>query len=102
VKLSSLGVNDWPAASAAALFLRDERKVLLQLGLCALADTPVFRSVDVTDLDGPNVAAAAVLAADEAMAPIADIRGKSDYKRRLGRVAVRDAVAGALEESTHA
>jgi carbon-monoxide dehydrogenase medium subunit len=102
VKLSSLGVNDWPAASAAALFLRDERKVLLQLGLCALADTPVFRSVDVTDLDGPNVAAAAVLAADEAMAPIADIRGSSDYKRRLGRVAVRDAVAGALEESTHA
>jgi carbon-monoxide dehydrogenase medium subunit len=102
VKLSSLGVNDWPAASAAALFLGDERKVLLQLGLCALADTPVFRSVDVTGLDGPTLAAAAVLAVEDAMDPIADIRGSSDYKRRLGRVAVRDAVSGALEEFAHA
>lgn len=97
-KLSSLGVNDWPAASAAALLRRTNGSVTLDLGLCAVAHVPVHLSLDVTGMDGERVAAEAVAAADPLMDPIADIRGSSDYKRRLGLVAVRDAARGAWEE----
>lgn len=102
MKLSSLGANDWPAASAAALLRRDGERSVLDLGLCAVAPVPVFLSLDVTGMDGSRAASAAMSAAEPVMDPIEDIRGSSGYKRRLGLVAVRDAVSGAWEEMSHA
>lgn len=102
VKLSSLGANDWPAASAAALLRHDGDRTHVDLGLCALAEVPVFTTVEVTGLDRHRAAAEAVAASEPLMEPLADIRGTSDYKRRLGSVAVRDAVLGAWEEHDRA
>lgn len=102
VKLSSLGANDWPAASAAALLRCDRERLLLDLGLCALAPVPVFLSLDVSGMDAPRAASAAMSAAEPVMDPIEDVRGSCGYKRQLGLVAVRDAVRGAWEEMDRA
>jgi carbon-monoxide dehydrogenase medium subunit len=97
VKMSSLGQNDWPAASVAAQLDADRR--MMRLGLGALAAVP--RYVEVP-LDGGGVDAA-VAAAREAVEPeldpIPDIRGSADYKRRLGLVATEDAVRRVWEEA---
>lgn len=102
IKMSSLGENDWPSASAAALVTDEDGRRLVQLGLGALAPVPVHLTVDITGMTVERAAAAAAEAADPLMEPIPDIRGSSDYKRRLGLVAVRDAVSGACEELNHA
>lgn len=97
VKMSSLGENDWPAASVAAL-LDGERRTL-RLGLGALA--PVPRYVEVP-LDGTGVdeaVEAALAAVEPELDPIPDIRGSVDYKRRLGLVATEDAVRRAWENA---
>jgi aerobic carbon-monoxide dehydrogenase medium subunit len=96
VKLSSLGENDWPAASVAAELDPDRRT--LRLGLGALA--PVPRYVEVP-LDGGGVEDA-VAAAQEAVGPeldpIPDVRGSVAYKKKLGLVATEDAVRRAWED----
>lgn len=102
VKMSSLAVNDWPSASAAALVTTTDGRRVLHLGLGALAPVPVYLSVDIHGMDVERAASEAVAAAEPHMDPIPDIRGSSDYKRRLGLVAVRDAVSGACEEFINA
>jgi aerobic carbon-monoxide dehydrogenase medium subunit len=97
VKLSSLGANDWPAASVAALL--DPERRTLRLGLGALAPMP--RYVEVP-LDGGGVDEAvksALAAVEPELDPIPDIRGSADYKRGLGRVAAEDAVRRAWEDA---
>jgi carbon-monoxide dehydrogenase medium subunit len=96
VKLSSLGANDWPAASAAALLVAEESGPrTLRLGLGALAPVPLYCEVDLTGLPLAGALDAARAAAEAAMDPIADVRGSVAYKRRLGLVAVEDAVRAA-------
>lgn len=102
VKMSSLAVNDWPSASAAALVTTEQGRRVLHLGLGALAPTPIYLSVDIHGMDAARAAAEAADAAEPYMDPIPDIRGSSDYKRRLGLVAVREAVSGACEEFINA
>lgn len=97
VKMSSLGENDWPAASVAALL--DPQRRTLRLGLGALA--PVPRYVEVP-LDGAGVDGAvdaALAAVEPELDPIPDIRGSADYKKRLGLVAAEDAVRRAWEDA---
>lgn len=102
VKMSSLGENDWPSAAAAALITVTDGGRELRLGLGALAPVPRYLSLDVTGMDAGRAVSEAVAAAEPLLDPIPDIRGSSDYKRRLGLVAVRDAVSGAWEEFAHA
>jgi carbon-monoxide dehydrogenase medium subunit len=93
VKLSSLSENDWPSASAAALLVPEPSgRRSLRLGLGALAPTPVFFELDVSGLSVEQAVAAAREVADPVIDPIPDIRGSETYKRRLGHVAVADAV----------
>lgn len=97
VKMSSLGENDWPAASVAVLVDADRRS--MRLGLGALA--PVPRYVEVP-LDGGGVdeaVTAALAAVEPELDPIPDIRGSADYKKRLGLVAAEDAVRRAWEDA---
>lgn len=102
VKMSSLSESDWPSASAAALVTEEEGRRQLELGLGALAPVPVHLSLDITGLSPTSAGSAAVEAAEPHLDPIPDIRGSSDYKRRLGRVAVYDAVTDACKELHHA
>lgn len=98
-KQTSLGLNDWPSASAAALITTHEDRRQIGLGLGALAEVPVYLSVDVTGMDRERAIAEAAAAAEPAMDPIPDIRGSSSYKRQLGLVAVREAILDAWERS---
>lgn len=98
VKLSALSANDWPSATAAVGIVRDASRRVLRLGLGALAPTPVLTTVDVTGLGQQQAVDAAIDAAEAIMDPIPDIRGGSDYKRQLGRVAAEDAVRAAWKE----
>lgn len=103
-KKSSLGENDWPSASCGALLIGtglvgtgligagDHR---LRLGLGALAPVPRFVEIDVSGLDRAAAVEAARSAAEPLLDPIPDIRGSESYKRRLGLVAVADAVTEA-------
>jgi carbon-monoxide dehydrogenase medium subunit len=98
-KLSSLSVNDWPCASAAALAVREDDFLEVRLGLGAVAPTTLYLAFDVTpDMDEQQAVDAAVDIADSAMDPIADIRGSVEYKAHLGRVAVEEAVRRTLKE----
>lgn len=96
-KLSSLSANDWPCASAAALLIRGRSEQTLRLALGAVSDRPVHRELVLpaaaTEAD---VLAAAHDTADQLIDPIPDVRGGVAFKRRLGLVAVRDAVTEAL------
>ena len=96
VKMSSLGENDWPAASVAALI--DPQGRTLHLGLGAVAPVPRYVAVDVEGLSCEQAVAAAVEAVRPELDPIPDIRGSADYKRRLGLVATEDAVRQAWED----
>lgn len=95
-KKSSLGANDWPSAAVGAL-LDDvgAPNRALHLGLGALAPVPRHVRVDVTGLGRDDAIDAARAAALPLLDPIADIRGSEKYKRRLGLVAVTDAVTEA-------
>jgi len=101
VKLSSLSVNDWPCASAAVLLVpagRRRNSWELRLGLGALAAKPEYLNLEVpagAELD--ELLEAAQHAADQVIDPIPDVRGGVEFKRRLGLVAVRDAVRGAWD-----
>lgn len=98
-KQTSLGLNDWPSASAAALITIHGDHRQIGLGLGALAEVPVYLSVDVTGMRRERAIAEAAAAAESAMDPIPDIRGSSSYKRQLGLVAVREAISDAWERS---
>lgn len=93
-KLSSLAVNDWPCASAAALVVdRSRGRRQVRLGLGALAHVPLFAQFEVlgeTPVD--DVVAAARQATEPLIDPIPDVRGGSAYKKRLGLVAIDEAV----------
>jgi carbon-monoxide dehydrogenase medium subunit len=99
-KLSSLAVNDWPAASAAALVVpasRGRRQV--RLGLGALAHVPVFTQFELAgDTPADEVVATAKEVAGPLIDPLPDVRGGSAYKTRLGLVAVEEAVRGSWKE----
>jgi len=101
VKLSSLSVNDWPCASAAALLVPTGRRREhweLRLGLGALAAKPEYLSLEIpVDAAVDEVLEAARRAADQVIDPIPDVRGGMEFKRRLGLVAVRDAVRAAWD-----
>jgi carbon-monoxide dehydrogenase medium subunit len=99
VKLTSLGENDWPSASVAAVaWPAGGTGCRLRLGIGALATTP--RLVEVPAVRTADEAVEAALAAVEpVLAPIPDLRGGVAYKRRLAQVAVRDAVRQAWREA---
>jgi carbon-monoxide dehydrogenase medium subunit len=100
-KHSSLSMNDWPCASAAALVVNASRgRRQVRLGLGALAHIPLFTQFEVPgDSSADDVVAAATEAADPLIDPLPDVRGGSDYKKRLGLVAVDEAVRSAWKES---
>lgn len=100
VKLSSLAANDWPCATAAALVTRDGGR-RLRLGIGALAPTPLRVDLDLSGLDDDGVRAAATEAASEVLDPLPDVRGGVEFKRRLGMVAVEEAVTTALRGGGH-
>lgn len=102
-KLSSLSANDWPCASAAALLAPAAEPTTgpaaggrtLRLAIGALAPVPRLATADVTGLREEEAVEAALELAETLMDPIPDVRGGTEYKRALGRVAVEDAVRGA-------
>lgn len=96
VKMSSLGENDWPAASVAAQL--DAQRRTLRLGLGALAPVPRFVEVDVSGGSVDVAVQTAVAAVTPLLDPIPDIRGSASYKRRLGTVATEDAVRRAWKD----
>lgn len=100
VKLTSRSVTDWPCASAAALVVPIKRRCReLRLGLGALTTRPEYLSLELpTEADVGDVQLAAMRAANRLIDPIPDVRGGVDFKRQLGLVAVRDAVATAWEK----
>jgi carbon-monoxide dehydrogenase medium subunit len=97
VKLSALGMNDWPAASAAALV--DPARSTLRLGLGAVAAVPLYVEVPIAGLDVDQAIEAAVEAVTPVLDPIPDVRGSAAYKTRLGLVATRDAVRQAWKDA---
>lgn len=102
VKVSSLSANDWPSASAAAgIFVHDDGTRTLRLGIGALAPTPVLDVIDATGLTESELIEAAVITGSNLMDPIPDFRGSSDFKRKLGVMAIEDAVRDAWKELNH-
>ncbi|MFF4592346.1 FAD binding domain-containing protein [Amycolatopsis sp. CA-161197] len=101
-KLSSLAANDWPAASAAALVVERSRgKRDVRLGLGALSHVPVFLQFEAAaDTSVDDVVTAAKDAATPLLDPLPDVRGSSDYKRRLGLVAVEEAIRKSWKEGS--
>jgi carbon-monoxide dehydrogenase medium subunit len=99
-KLTSLSRNDWPCASACVLVVDtpgDRRQV--RLGLGALAHIPVFTQFELpADSSPDDVVDAAGQAAEPLIKPIADLRGSAAYKKRLGMVAVEEAVRQSWKE----
>jgi carbon-monoxide dehydrogenase medium subunit len=99
-KLSSLSANDWPCASASALVVdtaRGRRQV--RLGLGALAHVPLFTEFELpADTSREQAVDAALQAAEPLIDPIPDVRGGAEFKKRLGLVAVADAVRESWKE----
>ncbi|SMC47221.1 carbon-monoxide dehydrogenase medium subunit [Kibdelosporangium aridum] len=98
VKYSSLSENDWPCASAAVLVADSGGRREVRIGLGALAPVPRHVSFDATGLSDQEAVDAAIAAVEPALDPIPDVRGSVAYKRRLGRVAVEDAVRSAWKD----
>ncbi|MQA04973.1 MAG: molybdopterin dehydrogenase [Streptosporangiales bacterium] len=99
-KYTSLAEADWPCASVAALALapaEDRRE--LRLGLGAVADVPVFVSVQLpTGATVDDAIDAAEQAAQPLIRPTVDVRGSASYKRKLALVAIADATRQAWQE----
>ncbi|NNN19987.1 MAG: xanthine dehydrogenase family protein subunit M [Acidimicrobiaceae bacterium] len=96
VKLSSLSANDWPSASAAVAIIGNQgNPQTLRFALGALAPTPVLSTIEISGLQEDEIIEAALEQAMQMMDPLPDIRGGAEYKRKLGRVAVEDAVRNA-------
>jgi len=91
-RMPGLTENDWPGASVAVVRRPGAGGDTLQVGLSALAPAPRHLEVQV---GGLGLAQAQELV-DEAAAglidPVGDLGGSPAYKRRLGRVALREAV----------
>lgn len=100
VKYTSLSESDWPCASAAALALAaDGGRRELRLGLGAVADVPVYVSVELPDgATVDDAIDAAEQAARPLIRPTDDVRGSAAYKRKLALVAVADATRQAWQE----
>jgi aerobic carbon-monoxide dehydrogenase medium subunit len=93
VKLCSLGVHDWPCASAAAsLTGNGAGEGRLRLSVGALGAVPRLAEISVARADAEEAVQAAKNAAEALIEPVADVRGGAAYKRALGLVAVEDAV----------
>jgi aerobic carbon-monoxide dehydrogenase medium subunit len=105
VKLSALAADDWPCVGAAALVALDGdgRVAALRVAVIAAHPVPLLiddamplavgRTVSTELIDEVGALAAA------RVTPIADIRGSAWYKREVTSVAVRDALARALERA---
>lgn len=103
VKFSSLSANDWPCASVAALAIEADGVREMRLGLGALAPTTLYLAFDIeSGMSDQDVVDAAIEIADSAIDPIADIRGSADYKARVGRVIIEEAIRGVMKELEHA
>jgi carbon-monoxide dehydrogenase medium subunit len=103
VKLTSLGENDWPSASVACQLVRTpEGGTDITLGIAALAPTPLLVRLTTNAGDAATASDEAAHLARESFDPIDDVRGTAAYKRKLGTVAVRDAVTKAWKEWAHA
>lgn len=98
VKSSSLSANDWPCASAAVLVVGTASAREVRIGLGALAPVPRHVSFDATGMAGQEAVEAALEAIDPLLDPIPDVRGGVEYKRRLARVTVEDAMRGAWKD----
>lgn len=96
-KNSSLSANDWPCASAAVL-VTDHT---VHIGLGAVAPTPRHVTADISGLDDQGAVEAALAAVEPELDPIPDVRGGVEYKRRLARVTVEDAVRRAWKDRQH-
>ncbi|MDQ0380466.1 FAD binding domain-containing protein [Amycolatopsis thermophila] len=100
VKLSSLAANDWPCASAAALVVDGSRRRReVRLGLGALSHIPLYVQFEAdAGSTADEVVATACAAAEAVIDPIPDVRGGRDHKKRLGLVAVGEAVRASWKE----
>lgn len=98
VKLATLGANDWPCVSVAAVLEWDteDRLAAARLGVSAMAATPFLVEVGAAvGLSQTSLADAALDAVLAAADPVGDFRGSEAYKRRACAAVVRDALAGA-------
>lgn len=100
VKLCSLGVHDWPCASAAAyLASNGSGEGRLRLSVGALGAVPRLAELNVALSREEEAVRAAAEAAEALIEPVADVRGSAAYKRALGLVAVEDAVRRVYQEA---
>jgi len=105
VKLSALAADDWPCVGAAALVALDADARVAALRVAVTAAHPVPLLIDdAAPLAVGRVASEGLMRevgalAAARVAPIADIRGSEWYKREVTSVAVRDALARALERA---
>lgn len=99
-KYKSLGANDWPCAAVAAMAVDEPGGAgrRLELGITAAAPAPVHLELDASGLALSDALDLAEEAADGAIAPISDLRGRAAFKRRVTRVLVRDTVRRLWEE----
>jgi aerobic carbon-monoxide dehydrogenase medium subunit len=98
LKLATLGANDWPCVAVAALLEwgEDDRLAAARLGITALAAVPLLVRLDpVAGLDQSALTEMAVATALARIDPLPDLRGSAEYKRRVCRVVLGDAIAAA-------
>lgn len=98
LKNSSLSANDWPCASAAVLVTGPVKAREVRIGIGALAPIPRLVTFDASGLSDQEAVEAALEGIEPVLDPIPDIRGGVEYKRRLARVTVEDAVRNAWKD----
>jgi carbon-monoxide dehydrogenase medium subunit len=91
-RMVGLAENVWPCAGVAVLRRPGAGGDTLQVGLSALAPTPRHLEVEVGGLSLAQAQERADEAAAGMMDPVGDLGGSPAFKRRLGRVALREAV----------
>lgn len=96
-KLSSLAANDWPCASVGVALETTGSGRRVTIGLGALSPTTSWFSLDLDGTDLAGAIEAVVDTAEVLIDPLPDVRGGAAYKRALGKVAIRDALARAWE-----
>jgi carbon-monoxide dehydrogenase medium subunit len=99
LKLKSLGRNDWPCVGVAATLTTAASGVrALAVGITAVSPVPIYRVLDITGLTARDAIDALDAAVEAAADPISDLRGSAQYKRRVLRVTLADAVRPLLDD----